>query len=99
MSNAGNVTFIIKNTLNDSIVNDDADENATADHEASVNFSQHNLTAIIVLSLIYGLLSLTACIGNLLVIWIIGKCVFVFYLERKCILLYKIWNIIIKPTI
>ena len=50
--------------------NKDADEN---------NFGQHNITAIVVLTLIYGLLSLTACVGNLLVIWIIGKYLFVYF--------------------
>ena len=71
-----NVTLLIRDTFNDSFKSDDGDANTTVNNEASVNFGQHNLTAIIVLSLIYGVLSLTACVENLLVIWIIGKFVF-----------------------
>ena len=65
---------LIKDIFNGSTRDDGGDENNTTNNEASVNFSQHNLTAIIALSVIYGLLSLTACVGNLLVIWIIGEC-------------------------
>ena len=75
----------INDAFNDSIRNGNENENSTTSNEADVNFGQHNLTAIILLSLIYGLLSLTACVGNLLVIWIIGKCFLYFcnYLSEQ----------------
>ena len=47
---------------------------------AESSYNKHNLTTIVSLSLIYGLLSLTACVGNLIVIWIIGNIVFTKYL-------------------
>ena len=76
----GNLTFILKH-LNYSI-NGDTGTNTTNDtNETAVEdnkFGKHNITAIVVLTMIYGLLSLTACVGNLLVIWIIGKWFYLF---------------------
>ena len=82
MSIDGNLTLIfdkLNYTIKDDIGNA---SNTTSNNDADdPNFGQHNITAIVVLTLIYGLLSLTACIGNLLVIWIIGKymCVYFYY--------------------
>ena len=84
MSIDGNLTLILDKlnyTIKDDIGNA---SNTTSNNDADdPNFGQHNITAIVVLTLIYGLLSLTACIGNLLVIWIIGKymCVYFYYLS------------------
>ena len=65
-----NLTVILKN-ISEGI--GDESVNNTSNKTESVNFSDHNIVSIVVLTLIYGSLSLTACVGNLLVIWIIGK--------------------------
>ena len=70
------MTLILKHSnysINDDTGRNDTNTTNINDVEDNPNFSQHNITAIVVLTMIYGLLSLTACVGNLLVIWIIGK--------------------------
>ena len=80
MSIDNNLTLILDKlnySIRDNIGNA---SNTTSNNDADeTNFGQHNITAIVVLTLIYGLLSLTACVGNLLVIWIIGKYQFVYF--------------------
>ena len=80
MSIDNNLTLIL-DKRNFSIKDDIGNaSNTTSNNDADdPNFGQHNITAIVVLTLIYGLLSLTACVGNLLVIWIIGKYLFVYF--------------------
>ena len=80
MSFDNNLTLIL-DKRNFSIKDDIGNaSNTTSNNDADdPNFGQHNITAIVVLTLIYGLLSLTACVGNLLVIWIIGKYLFVYF--------------------
>ena len=75
----GNLTLNLKH-LNYSINDDTNATNITNESsvEDNTNFGEHNITAIVVLTMIYGLLSLTACVGNLLVIWIIGKWFYLF---------------------
>ena len=75
----GNLTLNLKH-LNYSINDDTNATNITNESslEDNTNFGKHNITAIVVLTMIYGLLSLTACVGNLLVIWIIGKWFYLF---------------------
>ena len=44
------------------------------DHEEKVrDFGAHSVWTIVSLSIVYGLLSLTAFVGNTLVIWVICK--------------------------
>ena len=43
-------------------------------NSTEVDYGEHSVGTIISLSIAYGLLSLTAFVGNFIVIWIICKC-------------------------
>ncbi len=47
--------------------------NSSAKNAPNAKFGDHSVATIVSLSLVYGLLSLTATIGNGVVIWIIRK--------------------------